>query len=289
MAIDVLIQQKLFTNKTLPLEVILGDRLRYGNFVNDQLNEGELGETEFVAYDPENIGRGFSVVWNPQERKRVMLRLPQPSTTQELKAFYAVVERIVNHWGGKLTVDGNRVRLADFLAALEAMDAFNNKIIEQFSKSVLDGEHETLTLYSAMCPLVIGKEEAAAFLGDPLNYAKWLHEKQSADAYWAVPDFFAGDDGIFARYILINGVPSVFPCRPAVPFGAVDPATGEPLVCEKWLVWFVVEGEQEPVAEMEYAEFLSILPEEKKSRFDANHFLLAEMSEEEIKTLSAQV
>ena len=65
MAIDVLIKQKLFGNKTVPLEVILGDSLHYGNFENDRLNIGELGETEFLAYNPRRIGRGFSVIWHP--------------------------------------------------------------------------------------------------------------------------------------------------------------------------------------------------------------------------------
>ncbi|MBO4971931.1 MAG: hypothetical protein J6D45_03885, partial [Clostridia bacterium] len=98
MSIDVLIKQRLFGNKTMPLQVILGEHLHYGNFVKDQLNVGELGETEFIAYNPKSIGRGFSVVWNPKEKKAIALRLPQPSTTQELKDFYDAIERMVNHW-----------------------------------------------------------------------------------------------------------------------------------------------------------------------------------------------
>ena len=164
MAIDVLIKQKLFGSKTMPLEVILGEKLHYGNFVSDQLNVGELGDTEFIAYNPESIGRGFSVVWNPKEKKTIVLRLPQPSTTQELKDFYAAIERMVKHWDGKLIVDGNRVSLPDFLSAFDNMVDFNHKIIKQFSQQVLDGEHDTLTLYSTMWPLAIGKEEATLFM-----------------------------------------------------------------------------------------------------------------------------
>ena len=80
MAIDILIKQKWFGNKTMPLEVILGDDLHYGNFINDQLTVGELGESEFIASNPECIGRGFSVTWNPTEKKSINLRLPLPST-----------------------------------------------------------------------------------------------------------------------------------------------------------------------------------------------------------------
>ena len=44
MSIDVLIKQKMFGGNTMPIGVILGEHLHYGNFVNDQLNIGELGE-----------------------------------------------------------------------------------------------------------------------------------------------------------------------------------------------------------------------------------------------------
>ena len=126
MSIDVLIKQKLFGSKIMPLEVILGEHLHYGNFVNDQLHVGELGETEFIAYNPESIGRGFSVVWNPKEKKTIALRLPQPSTTQELKDFYGAIERMVNYWNGKLIVDGSRVSLPEFLSAFNNMVDFRN-------------------------------------------------------------------------------------------------------------------------------------------------------------------
>ena len=285
MSIDVLIKQKLFGGKTMPIEVILGEHLHYGNFVNDQLNVGELGETEFIAYNPESIGRGFSVVWNPNEKKTIALRLPQPSTTSELKDFYAAVERMVSYWDGKLIVDGNRVSLSDFMSAYDNMVDFNNKIIKRFSRQILDGEQDTLTLYSTMWPLAIGKEEASLFMENPNYYAEWLHEKQSMNVYFANPYFYVGDNGIFARYILTNNRPTVFPYQPTVPFGATDPTTGKRLECKEWLIWLGIEGEKEPLCEMEYSKFMSLIPESKKSKYDGSHFLLAEMSEEEIRKL----
>ena len=288
MAIDVIIKQKLFGSKTMPLEVILGDNLHYGNFVNDKLNEGELGESEFIAYNPQSIGRGFSVIWNPLEKKTITLRLPQPSTTQELKDFYAAIERMVKHWDAKLIVDGNRLRLDAFMTSLQDMLEFNDKIIKQFSQQVLDGEHDTLTLYSTMWPLSIGKEEASMFLNNTDSYAEWLHEKQSMDVYFASPHFYVGDNGIFARFHLMNNLPAIFPNQPTVPFGATDPQTGKQLECNQWVILLGIEGEDEPLCEMEYSKFLSIIPDNKKSRYDGNHFLLSELTEDEIRNISAQ-
>ena len=48
---------------------------------------------------------------------------------------------------------------------------------------------------------------------------------------------------------------------------------------------FGMKGEKEPLCEMEYSKFLSLIPENKKSKYDGSHFLLAEMSEEEIRKL----
>ena len=283
MSIDVLIKQRLFGNKTMPLQVILGEHLHYGNFVKDQLNVGELGETEFIAYNPKSIGRGFSVVWNPKEKKAIALRLPQPSTTQELKDFYDAIERMVNHWHGNLVVDGSRVSLPDFLSNFENMVNFNNKILNHFSQQILDGKSDKLTLYSTMWPLTIGKEEATMFMENPNYYAEWLHEKQSINVYFASPAVYIGDNGIFARYMLTNNLPAVFPYHPTVPLGTTDPATGKQLECKEWLILLGVEGENEPLCEMEYSKFLSLIPENKKSKYDGNHFLLDEMTEEEMR------
>lgn len=288
MAIDVLIKQKLFGSKTMPLEVILGDNLHYGNFVNDRLNVGELGENEIVVYNPDSIGRGFSVIWNQNEKKKIILRLPQPSTTQELKDFYAAIERMMKYWGGKLVVDGNRLNLSAFLSSLDDMIDFNYKIINQFSSQVLDGTHDTLTLYSAMWPLAIGKEEAGRFIEDPDYYAEWLHEKQSVDAHFESPDFYAGDNGIFAQFTFVNDLPAIFPYQPTVPFGLTDPATGKPLECNEWLICIGIKGEKEPLGQMEYDKFLSFIPENKKSKYDGNRFLLDALTEEEIRHLFAQ-
>lgn len=286
MAIDVLIKQKLFSSKTMPLEVILGDNLHYGNFVDDKLNKGELGESDFVAYNPQSIGRGFSVIWNPLEKKAITLRLPQPSTTQELKDFYSAIERMVKYWDAKLVVDGNRLRLDSFMTSLQDMIEFNEKTIKQFSQQILDGEHDTLTLYSTMWPLSIGKEEATIFLKNSDSFAEWLHEKQAMDVYFASPDFYVDHNGIFATFHLMNNLPAIFPYQPTVPLGAIDPETGKQLECEQWVILLRIEGEDEPLCQMEYSKFLNTIPDSKKVRYDGNHFLLSALTEDELRKIS---
>ena len=288
MAIDILIKQKLFGNKTMPLEVILGEDLHYGTYETDRMNIGELGENEFIAYNPRRIGRGFSVIWNSSENKSIALRLPMPSTATELKDFYLCVERMTKYWGGKLIVDGNKTSLEAFMAGLDEMISFNEKTIKRIANQVYSGESHALTLYSAMWPLSMGKEEAEKFLTGTKSYEEWLHEKQDADVYFPSPALFMGEKGVFGRYILLSDIPTVLPYKPTVPYSAVNPETGKTFECEKWVVLVGIRGEREPLCEMEYSVLLKKLPENKISRFDGDNFLLAELTQEEIKNIAKQ-
>ena len=288
MAIDVTIKQRLFGSKTMPLAVILGESLHYGNFVSDRLIVGELGDNEIVAYHPEHIGRGFSVVWNPNEKRRIDLRLPMPSTREELSDFYAAVERMVAYWGGKLVVDGSKVSLPDFLDGFEDMAAFNDKVVRKIAQQIIDGESETLTLYSAMWPLTVGAQDAEDFLADPSRYALWLHEKQTVDAGYAVAAFYEGENGILGKYTFMNGKSCIFQQTPRAPFGVMDPSTGKALECSGWSVVLELAGAEEPLGELDYAEFLYRIPEDKLVAYDGDKVRILAMDENEIRALIAE-
>ncbi|MBS6448126.1 MAG: DUF4299 family protein [Clostridiales bacterium] len=285
MSIEVTVKQKFLGGKTMPLEVILGDQLHCGNYEYDCLQVDECGETEFIAYHPEHIGRGFSVVWNPNEKKSLALRLPQPSTVQELRDFYAAVKRVADYWGGRLIVDGNPMPTDAFMAGFENMVRFNERLIKQISQQVLDGEYETLMLYSAMWPLVMGKEEAAAFLADSACYSAWLHEKQSQSVRYVSPHFYRDAQGFFAQYIFVGGMNCIFPQKPTVPLGVLDPDSGKPLECSCWRVLLKAEDEKEALGELEYSDFLHRIPKNKIERYDGGHVYIYEMSKAEIEEL----
>lgn len=288
MAIDIIIKQKLFGTKTMPLEVILGDDLSYGYWEDDQLTEGKLGDTEFIAYDPHAIARGFSVIWNPREKKSVTLRLPMPTSTRELRSFYNCIDRMVRHWGGALYADGRKINLDAFRAGFADMAAFNDKVIGQITQQILTKESENLTIYSAKWALTLGREEALKIQGNPAYFGSWLHEKQSMDVFFCNPRFFSGNEGIIGQFMLMNNLPTVFPHQPIVPFGITDPSTGKPLECSDWRIILVIEGQKEILCEMDYEKFLSLIPEDQKVRYDGAHFLLTEMSEAEVRRLSEQ-
>lgn len=270
MSIDVEIKQGLFGRKTMPLEVILGEHLHYGEFVDDHLIPGQRGDSEFIAYDPRRIGRGFSVIWHPEEKRKIVLRQLHPSTRQELTEFFAAVERMTKYWDGKLTVDGTRLSLKAFMESLPGMLDFNEKLIRQFSEQVLSGEHDSWSFFCTLWPLTMGAEEAAVFARNPTAYEDWLHEQQSVEAVYASPRFYGTEQGIVGEFLLPSKGSVLLPRKPAVPFGIVDAATGKPLECSTWQIRFEREKETGPVS---YQVFLDTLPEEKKVRYDGDRFL----------------
>lgn len=289
MSLEVVIKQKLFGRKPMPLEVILGEDLYYGNYENDQLSVGEMGEEEILVYNPNRIGRGFSVVWTPEEKKVVTLRLLQPTTTRELQDFYAAVERMAKHWEGSLEVEGQKQSLELFLASYQEMMEFNLKALKDFAGQVLDGTYDTLALYAAMWSMSMGQEEATLFLHNPHLFEEWLHEKQAMNVYHETPDFFMGDTGIVGRFILVNDLPVVLPVAPAVPMWLVDPNTGKRPESIRWIITVGIQEEKEPLCDLEYPDFLRLLPAEKKAKYDGGSFLLAELSEEEVRAMASHI
>lgn len=283
MSIDVTIRQKPFGRKTLPLEIILGDQLAYGDYQNDSLKENVLGDTEFVAYDPARIGRGFSVVWTPRETRQVELRLLQPSTREELSAFYRTVRRIAEYWGGSLTVDGSKLRLSAFLAGFENAVSFNSQTIQIVIDKILSGNSEELTLYAAKWPLVMGQQEAFLFSQNPAAFGTWLHEKQSVSAIRSKLNIFLKDGVYFGVYDFEAGCPCILPQKPSAPLGIVNPNTGDPIHTEdiRWVIW-LDDNSEDGLYELPYPTFLERIPAGKQSYYDAKHFILEPLTSEEI-------
>ena len=287
MGLDVQIKQRVFGNKTMPLEVILGNILHYGSYDNYQLMIGELGETEFIAYNPKCIGRGFSIIWTPKENKEITLRLPLPSTNQEIKDFYEAVERMVKYWNGKLIVDNQPMNLSNFMAGLDTMMESNSRIIKDLARRVLDSGHSFL-LASAMWDLSMGVDEAKLFFSNSDNFTKWLHKRQLVDANYKIPRFYKADDSIFGLYLLFNDEPSLFPYHPVLPKEITEYKPEKRMVFEGWKVWLIIKGEKTPLCEMDYDKFVTLLPDDIKLRYDAERFYLRGLTEEEVRQLATK-
>ena len=286
MSVDLTITQKALFPKTLPLSVILGDKLRYGRYdAAWRLERGKLAEEEFIAYLPDAIGRGFSVTWNAREKRRVELRLLSPTGRAEIREFYAAVGRIMGYWHADLRVDGEKLRCDRWMAGMDDFISFNTRALRDICQKIKDGESRELTLFSALWPLTIGQEEALRFSADPAAFDTWLHEMQSIDAVYVGPRFYQTDAGIVGRYVLCEDCRSIFPLAPSVPFGLTDPGTGKQLVCDDHRVAIFSSAEEKILGELPFDRFLRRLPADKLARYDEHCVLIAPLSHSECKTI----
>ena len=295
MSIDIVIRQKGLFKKTLPLSVILGDSLACGVYeAGYRLDPGEWRseDGEILVYDPHHKGRGFSVIWTPTQKKGVVLRALHPTCAEELKAVYAAVARITDYWHCSLEVDGNPMTPAEFQAGLPDMLEVNDRYLGLFIKECMDKEqYESMTLFSAFWPLELGAKEAAEFQNAPegatARFAEWLHEIQSVDTYYAVAGYMEEDDGIVSRFAFTEDCDSLFPVKPAVPFG-VTGADGKPLEVSRYEVAIFSTTTQSVIATIPYDAFMKSLSPDKVSYYDAKRVRIAPHSLTELKELIAK-
>lgn len=288
MGLNLKIEAPFFHRKPLPLSVITGDKLCYGNtdeYVQTML--GEVGKSDFIAFDPEHIGRGFQVVWHEGERKSVFLRLPLPCSRGDLIAFYAAAERIATFWRGTLWVDGEKTSLKAFQETLDEHIAENERFIQMMAGKMMSMTEHSLEIYGAMWPLRPGKEEAERFLQSPDEFDKWLHEKQSIDAcYWPVvyglaPD---GQSAMAGTTFSPLEVPCIYLDKvPPSGFTVAEPGTGRRVPVTQWPI--IVEDDAGQICEIPYGEFRAKLPVDKVSRYDADKILIQPMTGEELRAI----
>lgn len=288
MSIEVTIKQKGFFKKSITLDVILGKELKYGRFDGDHLEKGEFGKNEFIAYHPEHIGRGFSVDCVPYTKDGVYLRLPQPSTPQEIRDFYDTVQRIATYWKCSINVDGVKTSLKKFLSGYEDMVKFNEHVITVFCKEILEEGKGPFTFFSALWPLHVGKEEAEIFLQDVEKFYLWMHEKQNIDAEYADLLFFEEEGKVVGKYGLWSDTRHLFPMKPAVPIGCTFVETGEKIECSDWKMCIFTEPRKDPIAELPYEKFFQRIPKDKIRPHDCETYDILPLSEEEIAHIIAE-
>lgn len=283
MSIDVSIKQKGFFKKTIPFNVILGNQLAYGATDGLRLIPNKMDE-EVILYDPRSIGRGFGLKWNENEKNELTLRLLNPTTEGEMRAFFDCLRRITSFWNCTMTVDGIEEDIEEYLNQQEDLIAYNHKIIKEVSEKIVNGESQALTLYSTMWPLVIGKDEAEQFIVNPHLFSSWMHEQQIKDYYYAKPQFFQTDQGIKGIYALTEDCPTIMPNTPWVPLGIENPETGKRLECDYYEIALYSTTEDETIGMIPYERLFTLGPD-YLSYYDGGSILVEHVGLEELNKL----
>lgn len=289
MSLDITIVQTSLEKKTLPLKVILGADFLYGAYDEGwRLHTGVKNDDNLVCYLPMQLARGIAVEWSEDEVDTIKLRALTPTAPVELRALYEMVYRICEYWQCELLIDDKPMDLEQFFEDYQAIVSFNQHTLKEMAKSVINGENEELTLFAVKWPLVMGKNEAEAFLAEPSYFSKWLHDKQKIDAHYANPAFYRTDEGVIGRYALAEDTRCIMPIKPFVPYGFDDPETGELIQCEDFgvLLYDIRKGEN--IGELEYKDFVAKVRRYFSSKvrgYDGNHILLELLTIDDMKKL----
>jgi len=301
MAIEITITQKSSSKKVLPLEVIIGSKLRYGYFDGVRLEEEMLGKSEFIAYNPNHIGRGFSVKWKEGETYQVYLRLTIPSHDKEIDDFYDTVTRIATYWENCEIRQNKRVlAIDDFVFqrsntkanSLQTLSDLCNKTkISKDGNVDLTSPYEAeISLHCAKWPIILGKKEKVMLANsvDSTRFKEFLHEKQAIDAYYGKA-FFSQHKytkELNAKYVIDEGKVSIFPLKPEVPWWMINKQTGKPVKVAKWEIGLFSTTKDDLLGVIPYADFIARFKNFKNTEYyDHNHVLTKGVSLSEMEEL----
>ena len=284
MSIDVVMKQKGFLKKVLPLSIIIKENLAYGTYDGMRIEPDIIKDNEIMLYHPKYIGRGFSVIWNKEEKDKVVLRLLNPTLPHEIDSFFECIQRIASYWKCELEIDGQIQKINDFLRRKQEFIDFNERVTVDMLNNIISGENNNLTLFCTMFPLVVGEKEANAFINDVSLFYQWMNDKQQIDAYYAKPQFYKIDDKIEGRYVCTEDVCSIFPCKPYVPFGFINPETNQELECDSYNVCLYSILEDQMIGEVTYEAFIDYV-QEYAQVFDDKNILFEGLSLAQMKEL----
>ena len=283
MSVDITIERS-FGEKAVPLSVILGDELRYGRYMYDRLEEGKLDEDGcLVVYDPQHIGRGFAVFWNPEGTKSVHFRMWLPASREDIQALFSAVSRVMEQMHGRLIIDGRRHSLKAFMNSMPELLKYNESVLDYCYEEMLGGKSEPYYMFSAKWPLLFGLEEAKLCHHDVDALSRWLHEKQSVPAKYSAVRAIEYEEEYLAVCEFSSDQAYIFPKDPTI--FVTDERTAKRVNCTIWSVLLELKGDKKNYRMLDFDRFLQRIPKDRMTDYDLHHCLISALSTEELTNL----
>lgn len=289
MAIDIEIKQNGLIKKELRIEDITAGKYKYG--VMDEswrLDEGNVQAGTIVFYDPEHIGRGVEIDWEPGIKDSIHLRLPVPATCYDIDLCFDIVQNICGVWKTRTFYhNGEKVYEKDIKSLIEQHKKYTLSILASTSEN--RQADDNLILFCVMHPISFDTTTLSEFgkNGDAEGYAKLLHDKQSMDLYYAVSRVYTKPDGSnFGAYAITAGVDTIIPIQPEPPLMMMDSKTGEPIKCSQFVVNVGSLDNADIGGVISYEDFAEGIGLSSLEKYDAKHVILPGLSEEKVKELA---
>ena len=268
MAVDVKIKQKtLFKKKVTIEEIIKLTGLSYG--VCDEayrLIPKEIGHRT-ILYDENNLARGIEV---SLENNDIILRLSLPTTSNEIRCFYDVIEKICKNLNTNTYIrNEEQVQIANndnFIKDDEEGSMYGLKDIKDILASK---EYSYMQIFGVYHPISIGMKEIKEIDNNLENFENLLNKLQQLDLYYAAPKLYQTPDKLIAVYAIGTEISSVVPLKPEI-------ISNKSKDIKDWFVF--LPGNKT----IKYEDFINNVDQD--NYYDANHIIVC-LKEEKIKDL----
>jgi hypothetical protein len=289
MGVDVTIRNRKLIKRPLTIADVAGSN-PYGHADEYFRLEDGLIQGTNIVYDKRHIGRGFEFDWTGDDRNEISLRLNFLSTNYDIHLFYATIRNIMTIWGAKeFTQDGSNYRLSDLDDCEAGIRQDNTRYLSEQKERA--EEFGNTIILGAINPVVLECNTIAEFAdkGDLEGYATLLHNTQAQDLYYAVPRVYRkGQGAFFGNYAVTATADAVFPLKASEPILFKNPDTGEDLKCDFFSVSLCSLEKDAIVARISFDDFKKEVDLESMPRYDAEHVILRDMTEERIAAIVAK-
>ena len=233
---------------------------------------------EQLIYDTQSIGRGvyFDVA---DGNKAVNLELLLPATEADFRVLYTVARRIASLWGAKnILLDDEEVKLTELDECMEKDFAISTGLLADFADKVEGG---AISILCATLPISINSQQLTDFSKDYKAFGKYLHERQSIYPFYSIAIYVSSDSEKTVKYVAIPDGNFVLPNNPQMTYHDGE----DSIEYDKAVIATPNLFKEGEIAEVDFMQFLSHVPDDKKAEFDCEHTLISPLSVEELQTI----
>ena len=236
-----------------------------------------------IAFDPENPGTGFRMLWQRNMREEIGIQLPGLTTAGDIDQVCMCMERVMKRWHTKTFVfENSEYRKEDIGTFGEMLKDRTRANRIRARENYSDG---VTMIHGALWPLTLETEKLRAM--DDRSFAADLARLQAIDYYWCSCHVYLSDDhkGYQGVFTITAGVDMIIPKEPRPPFGMIDPATGDEIVCDRYFARAVTQHSRRTFLQTDYRHFLELIHAPQLISYDASHYILPAAMEKQLLAL----
>lgn len=282
--------KSIFRNKEIDINLLMKNcELKYGSRNEFAvLNEGEINNNTFVAYNPNLIGRGIFLDCREINSGKIETSINFPTTETEINDFIGIIKEI-NDQLKKIEIlcveENKRYKFEELIDGKDRIVEFSLKTLNQGCSKNID---MPLTYTLAMWPLTLTNEQRKEFSKskDLKEFEKLLNEKQKIDAYYAKPRIYnnSTNNTIVAVYTLTEECDSIFPVD------GNDFINLDGIKVDEVLIQFYIFSENR-LAEgiYDYGKFINEIMKNNINYFDESHVIVRLLTKNDINEIIEEI